>query len=249
MSLTLDFNSLLYHSTLISLNKHFVRPTPGFAEKASSKDICISSADSIVAIIRVFRAQHGLENSPVLLVYSAVVAGSGVLFTQDPATLALEKDRRLTFILKALVECSRTHNLAREARIKLQANIERRQSFAAESQEIDSTTQLAMDEYPDPTEMFYMNSVTGNMLGVDTLDLGAFNPLGSTTLGPAETDLFQGFANYATDPMLAQTWDSGESAIDLELSPSQIPDSVPGFSTQGYGSTGFNGRPHETDIL
>ncbi|KAH8896729.1 hypothetical protein GQ53DRAFT_792041, partial [Thozetella sp. PMI_491] len=66
----------LYHSTLISLNRHFIRPTPGFARRSQSREICVASAESIIAIIRQYRAQHELSTAPLTLVYSVVMAAT-----------------------------------------------------------------------------------------------------------------------------------------------------------------------------
>lgn len=119
-----NINSGLYHSILISLHRHFVRPTPGFALRNSSKEMCIISVDSIIAMLRQFRAQHGLQNSPIVVVYSAVMAASAISFTQDTTTALPERDRQLKFILKVLKECSETHRLAGEARRKLLSSMD-----------------------------------------------------------------------------------------------------------------------------
>jgi hypothetical protein len=172
-----DSRSLLYHSTLISLNRHFVRPTPGFSINAISKQRCIASADTIVALIRQFRSQQGLRNSPVLVVYSAVMASSGIFFTQDSATLATENDRRLSFILKALEECSQTHNLATEACIKLQANIDARRTAGNNGQGLEKLLDSHISQQAELAELPPMDWADGNMFDLGAFDLGAFGSI------------------------------------------------------------------------
>jgi hypothetical protein len=211
-----------------------VRPTPGFAESISSKEICISSADSIVALIRLFRSQHGLARSPVLLIYSAVVAGSGILYTQNPAALALEKDRRLSFILKSLAECSETHPLANEGRVKLQANIDGRRSSAVKERVTDSSSPTGLEGYPvsAAANMFDFNSYdpTFDFSVFDSPDLSISGAIGESLL-PMSTGFTQ-----APDP--AQTWSYGEASGDQNAPTSYIfDDPMLGFSPQDFDDT------------
>ena len=175
--LTLGSYSLFYHSILVSLNRHFIRPTPGFPAKVASKDTCIASANSIIALIRQFRTQQGLGHSPALVVYSAVMAGSGILFTQDFSILASEKDQRLSFILKVLEECSPTHKLAREAQIKLQANIDARRSLARNRNWQGNRPQSSKEQHPESADMPSMSWVDGSMFDLGAFDLGTFGSL------------------------------------------------------------------------
>jgi hypothetical protein len=213
--------SLLYYSILITLNRHFIRPTPGFAAKELSKETCISSADAIIGLIRQFRAQHGLERCPVVVVYSTVMAGSGILFTLGPSTLVTEKDRRLSFIIKVLDECSPTHNLAREARIKLLANIDARRSATAEA----AQTPQPMDEsgFGKDAELADISStgwVDGSMFDLGAFDLGAFGSLDPMAFDGIGPDLYQGITSSNPDPLLMQPWIATSPSEDF-ASPSR----------------------------
>ena len=215
--LTRDSYSLFYHSILVSLNRHFIRPTSGFPAKAASKDTCIASADSIIALIRQFRTQQGLGNSPALVVYSAVMAGSGILFTQDFSILAEEKDQRLSFILKALEECSPTHKLAREAQIKLQANIDARRSLATELKVAGETTQPSKEHYPESVDMPSMSWVDGSMFDLGAFDLGTFGSLDPIAFEGIGADPSQGLAAFTTNPDMIQSWMFNESSMDFQF--------------------------------
>ncbi|MCJ1302433.1 hypothetical protein MMC08_005236 [Hypocenomyce scalaris] len=208
---------LFYHSILVSLNRHFIRPTSGFPAKAASKDTCIASADSIIALIRQFRTQQGLGNSPALVVYSAVMAGSGILFTQDFSILAEEKDQRLSFILKALEECSPTHKLAREAQIKLQANIDARRSLATELKVAGETTQPSKEHYPESVDMPSMSWVDGSMFDLGAFDLGTFGSLDPIAFEGIGADPSQGLAAFTTNPDMIQSWMFNESSMDFQF--------------------------------
>lgn len=123
-------NSLLYHNILISLNRHFIRPTPGFVLRQQSLTICIASADSIVAMLRQYQAQFGLRNCPIVLVYSAVAAASALLLPLPPSTAHPELDPRLKFLFRSLYECAETHDFAEEARRRLQKSMEKNTNLA-----------------------------------------------------------------------------------------------------------------------
>lgn len=211
-----------------------MRPTPGFAQSLSSKEICISSADSIIALIRLFRSQHGLAHSPVLLIYSAVVAGSGILYTQNPATLALEKDRRLSFILKSLAECSETHPLANEGRVKLQANIDGRRSSAINEQVTDTSSPSGLDGYPvsAAASMFDFNSYD------PTFDFSVFDSPESAIPGDIGEGLLPVSTGFAPGPVPAQTWSYEEAPGDQTASTSYIyADPMLGFNPQDFDTT------------
>ncbi|KAL4861789.1 fungal-specific transcription factor domain-containing protein [Aspergillus spectabilis] len=106
----------LYHSTLIALNRNFIRPTPGFARKEQSKEICISSADSIIALVRQYRAKSPLLTAPVVLLYSTIMAASALSFSGNLGGLGensqMASDSRVSFVLKVLEEFSAVHRVA-----------------------------------------------------------------------------------------------------------------------------------------
>lgn len=91
-----------------------------------SANICKQSSESLVDILHRFRAQHTLVNSPIILVYGAIVATNAVLVTlrhqhknaNEP--LMRIKDTALPALDTYLQELSVPWALAGEARIKFQ---------------------------------------------------------------------------------------------------------------------------------
>ncbi|KAH7109091.1 fungal-specific transcription factor domain-containing protein [Dendryphion nanum] len=101
---------MFYHSLLLSLNRHFVKPSSGFPQSTSSSEICASSSSIITSLIRQFRIQHGLNSAPLMLVYALVMA----IITQKQT---LDQGREgVSFLFRALEECSQYYKLAAEAR-------------------------------------------------------------------------------------------------------------------------------------
>lgn len=91
-----------------------------------SANICKLSSESLVDILHGFRAQHTLVNSPIILVYGAIVATNAVLVTmrhqhrnanEPPMRI---KDTALPALDTYLQELSVPWALAGEARIKFQ---------------------------------------------------------------------------------------------------------------------------------
>ncbi|KAJ5266729.1 fungal-specific transcription factor domain-containing protein [Penicillium angulare] len=119
----------LYHSTLISLNRHFIRPTPGFARRSQSREICIASAESILAIIRQYKTNHSLENAPLTLVYSTVMAATAVSFALDGTThnqnqMPPERETYIKSLRKALTDFSAVYRVAADASARLEEKLE-----------------------------------------------------------------------------------------------------------------------------
>ncbi|KAG6354542.1 hypothetical protein INS49_004559 [Diaporthe citri] len=91
-----------------------------------SANICKLSSESLVDILHRFRAQHTLVNSPIILVYGAIVATNAILVTlrhqqrntnEPPMQI---KDTALPALDTYLQELSVPWALAGEARIKFQ---------------------------------------------------------------------------------------------------------------------------------
>lgn len=91
-----------------------------------SAKICKQSSESLVDILHRFRAQHTLVNSPIILVYGAIVATNAILVTlrhqhrnanEPPMRI---KDSALPALDTYLQELSVPWALAGEARIKFQ---------------------------------------------------------------------------------------------------------------------------------
>ena len=140
--------SALYHNTRICLNLPFlvsyIERGPSFSDTkqsygddskpqaarvrhlAESAKICKLSSESLVDILHRFRAQHTLTNSPIILLYAAIVATNAVLVTlryqhrstnEPPLQI---KDTVLPALDTYLQELSVPWALAGEARIKFQ---------------------------------------------------------------------------------------------------------------------------------
>lgn len=170
------------------------------------------------------------------------MASSGIFFTQDFAALAVEKDRRLSFILKALEECSQTHNLAKEALIKLQANIDVRRAAATEGKAVETTLNSRADHHHDLAEMPSMGWVDGSMFDLGAFDLGAFgslDPMAFRGIGADPSQwLAASTADFTADPALLQNWMPSEPLMEfpaetgLEYSPA-----MQGFSSHNFDNT------------
>lgn len=165
--------SALYHSTRICLNLPFlvssIERGPSFSEiKQGSEDsskpqaarvrylaesakICKLSSESLVDILHRFRAQHTLANSPIILVYAAIIATNAVLVTlrhqhrsRNEPPLQI-KDTALPALDTYLQELSVPWALAGEARIKFQRALRTlyRPSTTESGQQVFSTEQWA----------------------------------------------------------------------------------------------------------
>ncbi|KAF2019331.1 hypothetical protein BU24DRAFT_418931 [Aaosphaeria arxii CBS 175.79] len=104
---------LYYHAMLLSLNRHFVKPSNGFPHSPLSRDICTSSCSTVAILVRQYRLQHGLKTAPLMLVYALVMA----IITQ--MRILNEGYGSLDFLIKSLDECGRCYKLAAEARSSL----------------------------------------------------------------------------------------------------------------------------------
>jgi hypothetical protein len=168
------------------------------------------------------------------------MAGSGILFVQDFTTLAAGRDRRLSFILKALGECSQTHNLAREARAKLQANIDARRSLAAEREMSEFATQLGNVQHPnEAVEVPPMSWVDGSMFDLGAFDLGAFGSLDPMAFEGIGAYPYQGLAAFAANPAPIQGWMSSEPPVDFSSTPSHVYTApMQDFGLQTYDAMG-----------
>ncbi|KAG8164038.1 hypothetical protein KVR01_005956 [Diaporthe batatas] len=138
----------LYHNTRICLNLPFLAssledgPRPSGATQShggpskpqaaqarylvESANICRLSSESLVDILHRFRAQHTLANSPIILLYAAIVAANACLVTlrhqhRSTAEPPLRiRDTSLPALDTYLQELSVSWALAGEARIKFQ---------------------------------------------------------------------------------------------------------------------------------
>lgn len=122
------------------------------------------------------------------------MASSGISFTEDSAELAVGSDRRHWFILRVLEECSQTHGLAREARVKLQATIDAR-SAVTDLPVPEPSLEMDGEQYKDTSSMY--------MFDESWFDFGAFD-MGQEVPDFAEfevADLAQNFEAF-TNPGL-----------------------------------------------
>lgn len=178
--------SIVYHSTLISLNRHFIRPTPGFARKNHSREICMTSVDNIIAILRHYRSHFSLPSSPIILTYGAIMAGTALCFTQETHTTAnnpagdvstppseTEIGHQVTSIVKMLEEASETCPPAREASLRLKERFGISDSRRQGQQSIPLRTFLGKRKRTfntsDTRENHSSEQITGNSVGDDDL--------------------------------------------------------------------------------
>ena len=104
---------LYYHALLLSLNRHFARPSNGFPQSPTSQEICAASSSTITSLIRGFRTQHGLHTAPLMLVYALVMATITQMHTLN------QGHEGVRFLLRALEECAQCYKLAAEVRSRL----------------------------------------------------------------------------------------------------------------------------------
>ncbi|KAK4871119.1 hypothetical protein LT330_000356 [Penicillium expansum] len=115
----------LQHHTIslhicLSLNRHFI-DSPSDAAKESSRGVCEASCNSVIAMVRQFRNQHGMRTSPLIMVYALVTAS--IVFTKVFAESNTSPTPQLSFLLKALEECSNVYRIAAEVHSSLRANV------------------------------------------------------------------------------------------------------------------------------
>lgn len=157
------------------------------------------------------------------------MAGSGILFTQGSSTLVTEKDRRLSFIIKVLDECSQTHNLAREARLKLLANIDARRTSTTEAPTPQPVDDTDMGKDIDLADVSSTGWVDGSMFDLGAFDLGAFGSLDPMAFDGIGADLYQGIQPSTPDSSLLQPWlATSPSAGYPSISSNEQPDSMHG---------------------
>ena len=89
-----------------------------------------------MAITRHYRAQHTLATAPVILVYSLMMTATAVTFALDSATSTEEQPseyhQHISFLLKALKECSVTYGAAVHTSKNLKRAMARRHGKNAE---------------------------------------------------------------------------------------------------------------------
>lgn len=82
---------------------------------SNPKDVCLSSAQDIMAILRKYRSQHGLRYSPLVFIYGAVRAAQVV------ASFGIPEE--LSYLLQVLDECSGAWALASNLKEKIRADL------------------------------------------------------------------------------------------------------------------------------
>jgi hypothetical protein len=106
--------SVLFYSAQISLHKFRAR------NSSASRAIYTSAADSIVALLKTFRAQFGLKHASLPFIYAAVLATHAILAQEQEAKIADTLDGRLSFLIQALKEMEDTWTLAGHMAASLQ---------------------------------------------------------------------------------------------------------------------------------
>ncbi|KAL7944957.1 fungal-specific transcription factor domain-containing protein [Trichoderma barbatum] len=102
---------LFYHSARIALNHDYAVAEHQGAERNSSSQYCITSAQDIITLVRTYRVRYNLRHSPLVLVYACVQAIRVVSILGTP-----EEELYLT---QALGECSGTWALANQMQLRL----------------------------------------------------------------------------------------------------------------------------------
>lgn len=104
-------DSLFYHSARIALNYDYAFAEHQRAERNSSCQYCVTSAQDIIALVRTYRVRYDLQHSPLVLVYACVQAIRAISILSTP-----EEELYLT---QALGECSETWALANQMQLRI----------------------------------------------------------------------------------------------------------------------------------
>ncbi|KAK8164668.1 fungal-specific transcription factor domain-containing protein [Phyllosticta citrichinensis] len=89
---------------------------------ASSSAMCLSSIENIIALIRKYRAHHGLKKASLIFVCGIVQAATGITVLEQTAPCAstpTPSTSQLNFLIQSLEECSATWGLATQAKKRL----------------------------------------------------------------------------------------------------------------------------------
>ncbi len=103
--------SVLFHSLQIILDLERASTVAPSSNENRSGAVCLSSAQDIIAILRKYRSQHGLQYAPLAFIYGAVQAAQVV------ASFGIPEE--WNYLLQVLDECSPAWTLARHAKGKL----------------------------------------------------------------------------------------------------------------------------------
>ncbi|KAK0708706.1 hypothetical protein B0H67DRAFT_346741 [Lasiosphaeris hirsuta] len=104
-------SSVIFHSLRIVLNLETVDMAASPSDRNSSKAVCRSSAEDIIAILRKYQSQHGLRYAPLTFVYGAARAAQVVGLFGIP--------KEWSYLLQVLDACSQAWTLARDVKGKL----------------------------------------------------------------------------------------------------------------------------------
>ncbi|KPM42497.1 hypothetical protein AK830_g4036 [Neonectria ditissima] len=104
---------ILFNSTRIALHLDRINESSSSEQAQSiSRSVCASSAQDVVALVRHYRTQHGLDHAPLMFIYGIVQA--------HRAMKALEvTPQEATYLVQSLDECCVAWGLAVEARAHL----------------------------------------------------------------------------------------------------------------------------------
>ncbi|KIW17243.1 hypothetical protein PV08_04434 [Exophiala spinifera] len=117
---------VLYHIVRLVLNRpllavHHHSPHLQLAAARQASDICVDSVETIVGILRRYRAQHTLMNAPLVFVHGVITAADTTLLidstkSQNHDTDLKDKDSVLPFLDVLLSELSYSWTVAGHAR-------------------------------------------------------------------------------------------------------------------------------------
>jgi hypothetical protein len=120
---------MLHQVVILSLNSPYLEriTQEQFSSPASlqhvkdSLTICESSVDIVVSILRRFKSQHSLQNSPLIFAHGAIAAADATLMARQYQTDGENsKDQNLSALDNALKGLSSSWEIAAHARNRLQ---------------------------------------------------------------------------------------------------------------------------------
>ncbi|RDW84286.1 hypothetical protein BP6252_01876 [Coleophoma cylindrospora] len=198
---------MLYHSTIISLNRPFLKPLTNSARLESpseSQTTCDAAVESIIEILQRFRTDYTLRNSPFVFVQGTILAlNARLITTRNQHAWPVMTDSGLSFLDLALEDLSHVWELAGEARRKFWTVLRLRQNKRPELS-ASGEHERADDRKSDtPAEARFANTEDAD---VPMLSGGMEN---SSTLCDDSVSATQGAEQYIWDPL---TWMDEEAA-------------------------------------
>lgn len=235
--------SMLYHISLISLHKPFLRKplakspdapsysTPSISHLNESVSTCDSSSDIITSILRRFRAQHSLRNAPLSFVHGTIVAIDATLATAayKSGGIPIVRDTNLPALDASLAELSHAWALASEARAGLREFFNRK-GLGSQTGEMRPNRNIGTGSYCPP--IVAAAESTEIPFSIPQPLLEAFDGCG--------TDLMDSFQHDAIESAEPYRWDilnmmDDRSTSWTESQSSSLTDSTASYSFSAVG--------------